>query len=226
MEWEQISETGPPHDKTFTWSLKMGDMMTTGSANNKKGAKNKSAEEMARKLDKLPKTRGGRFNAGGPPRGGGFQPNFGHGAGYYGMPPYQGPPYGQVPPSQWMMPQGGPAKKRKFSEVAPAGPTSGVGAAAVAAPAEGPEAKVANAATTSSEIAARLNFQSLNNPISKLYEYCKQRKLPEPHFETMAENVIEKRKTSKGFVLKKTEFTIQVIIFSRNKIYNLETSKI
>ena len=55
MEWEQISETGPPHNKTFTWSLKMGDMMTTGAANSKKGAKNKAAENMARKLDKLPK---------------------------------------------------------------------------------------------------------------------------------------------------------------------------
>ena len=205
MEWEQISETGPPHDKTFTWSLKMGDMTTTGSANNKKGAKNKTAEEMARKLDKLPKNRGGRFSAGGPPRGGGFQPNFGHGAGFYGMPQYQGSPYGQVPPPQWMMQSGGPAKKRKFSEVAPA--------PAATTSAEGPEAKVSNAAPTASEIAARLNFQSLNNPISKLYEYCKQRKLPEPHFETMAENVIEKRKTNKGFVLKKTEFTIQVFIF-------------
>ena len=27
MEWEQVSETGPPHDKTFTWSLKMGPDM-------------------------------------------------------------------------------------------------------------------------------------------------------------------------------------------------------
>jgi len=51
MEWEQVSETGPPHDKTFTWSLKMGEMMTMGSANSKKSAKNKAAEEMAKKLD-------------------------------------------------------------------------------------------------------------------------------------------------------------------------------
>ena len=55
MEWEQVSETGPPHDKIFTWSLKMGEMMTMGSANSKKAAKNKAAEEMAKKLDQLPK---------------------------------------------------------------------------------------------------------------------------------------------------------------------------
>ena len=62
MEWEQISETGkkfaptsviemcnfhflygyhfilsgPPHDKTFTWSLQMGEFTTVGVANSKK----------------------------------------------------------------------------------------------------------------------------------------------------------------------------------------------
>jgi hypothetical protein len=34
--------------------------------------------------------------------------------------------------------------------------------------------------------------------------------LPEPHYETLAENVLERKRTAQGFVLKKTEFTIQV----------------
>ena len=55
MEWEQISETGPPHDKIFTWELKMGEMLTMGEGSGKKLAKNKAAEEMVKKLDQLPK---------------------------------------------------------------------------------------------------------------------------------------------------------------------------
>lgn len=215
MEWEQISETGPPHSKIFTWSLKMGDMLTMGTANNKKGAKNKAAEEMARKLDKLPKVRG-RFNNG---QRGGYAPNFApRGGGFVGgVPHFPGPAmpgahYNQVPPP-WMQP-GGQAKKRKFTEVAPdVGAVTG----------EGPDAKTA--APTPSEIAAKLNYQSLNNPISKLYEYCKQRKMPEPHFETLAENVLEKRKTAKGFVLKKTEFTIQVEVQGKKFLGTAMTKK-
>ena len=215
MEWEQISETGPPHNKTFTWSLKMGDMMTTGAANSKKGAKNKAAENMARKLDKLPKPKD-RFAAGGPPRGG-FRGGFFGTAPFYphvpfaagaGMPPMQ--PMQPMPPMPWVNPVQKPQrpKKRKFSETGPAAAT------------DGPDAK-----TSSLCDAVKLNLQSLNNPISKLYEFCKQKKLPEPIFETLAENVLEKRKTTKGYVLKKTEFTIQVEVMGKKFIGAAMTKK-
>jgi hypothetical protein len=68
-------------------------MTTTGAANSKKGAKNKAAEEMAKKLDKLPKVQGGRFK--GPPRGG-----------VEGAPPF--------PPGPGQYPKPKP-KKRKIS---------------------------------------------------------------------------------------------------------------
>ena len=58
----------------------------------------------------------------------------------------------------------------------------------------------------------KLINQSQNNPISKLYEYCKKRKQPEPLFEVIAENVLETRKTHQGFTLKKTEFTMQCTV--------------
>ncbi|CAB4054231.1 STAU [Lepeophtheirus salmonis] len=54
---KQVSEEGPPHMKVFTWCLKIGDISVVASANSKKGAKNKAAEDMARKLDKLPKAK-------------------------------------------------------------------------------------------------------------------------------------------------------------------------
>ena len=228
MEWEQVSETGPPHNKIFTWSLKMGDMTSMGSANNKKGAKNKAAEEMSRKLDKLPKIRG-RFNN---QRGGGFVPSYTPSyapQGYYptiapipqfapigpvdpssvpyGPISYPTPPYGQIP-YQWTA--GNTAgKKRRFTE-------NGSGS--------GPAAKNA-APLTPSEIAAKLNQQSINNPISKLYEYCKHSKLPEPIFEVVAENILEKKMTHKGFVLKKTEFTIQVEVQGKKFVGAAMTKK-
>ena len=107
MEWEQVSETGPPHDKTFCWSLSIGDHVTQGVGNSKKGAKNRAAEEMARKLDALPKVAGMKrqFNHqshmmmnNGPPRMM-MRPPFGMRGGFWGMcpPPHPGH-WGMYPP--------------------------------------------------------------------------------------------------------------------------------
>lgn len=198
MDWEQISETGPPHDKTFTWSLKMGDMSTLGVANSKKLAKNKAAEEMAKKLDKLPRVMKRNF----------FQAN----NQFY-------PPGFRMPPPWVMNPNFCPppfaAKKKKTekgSEPQP-GETSGGGS----------ESK----ATTekSKEVIPKVINPSQNNPISKLYEHCKKAKQPEPIFETISENVLEARKTPQGFVLKKTEFTMQCTIQNKKFIGTAMTKK-
>ena len=206
MEWEQVSETGPPHNKTFTWSLKMGENTTMGTANTKKGAKNKAAEEMARKLDKMP--RPGRFN--GRPRGGAAVGGFGIRGGFVAAAPF--PPGPQFVPGQWPMPPQF-AKKRKISETGSSAAT------------EASDAKSANTGPASTDIVAKLNSQPASNPISKLYEYSKQKKLPEPIFETLAETVVDKKKTSQGFLLKKTEFTIQVEILGKKFVGVAMTKK-
>lgn len=192
MEWEQVSETGPPHDKTFTWSLKMGpDMQVMGSSNSKKGAKNKAAEEMVKKLDQLPKAnikrpfhqafgappfmmrgggRGGRGGGGGGGRGGGF---------FGSMPPPQfyGNPYANFKK----------AKKETSEKKAEE-------------PLDDPNKPL---------------HPAQNNPISKLYEFTKKRKLPEPVFEVVQEEVLETRKTAQGFTYKKTKFTLQCEIMGK-----------
>ena len=189
MEWEQVSETGPPHDKTFTWSLKMGDMQVMGSSNSKKGAKNKAAEEMVKKLDQLPKVNskrpfhqafgappfmmrgGGRGGRGGGGRGGGF--------------------FGAMPPPQFY---GNPYANFKKAK------------------------KESSEKKASEESAADDNkplHPAQNNPISKLYEFTKKRKFPEPVFEVVQEEVLETRKTSQGFTYKKTKFTIQCEIMNK-----------
>merc|ERR1711899_569757 len=193
MEWEQVSETGPPHDKTFTWSLKMGEMLTMGSANSKKGAKNKSAEEMVKKLDQLPKINMKRqFNqAFGPPfmgrgGGGGFRGR-GRGGGYG----HHGPPGPQFFGNNQFQPK----KPKKTPEM---------------------EAKEAaeKAEKAAAEKAEPLH-PAQNNPISKLYEHTKKRKQPEPVFEVVQEEVLETRKTTQGFTYKKTKFTIQCEIMGK-----------
>ena len=64
-----------------------------------------------------------------------------------------------------------------------------------------------------------------NNPISKLYELCREKHWPEPVFETVCENVLDTIKTVKGFTLKKTEFTIQCEIQSKRFVGSAMTKK-
>jgi len=45
-EWTLVSETGPPHQKVFTWQLKLGEHMTLGTGPNKKLARNTAADQM------------------------------------------------------------------------------------------------------------------------------------------------------------------------------------
>lgn len=203
MEWEQVSETGPPHDKTFTWSLKMGDFLTMGSGNSKKGAKNKAAEEMVKKLDQLPKIAPKRsYNQamGGPPfmgRGGGRGRGRGRGGGFGNVPaPHQ------VYENQF-------PKKPKKTEAETKESTEKV-------------------ATPAAEGANNPLHPAQNNPISKLYEHSKKQKLPEPIFEVVQEEVLETRKTTQGFNYKKTKFIMQCEILGKKYLgesMNKKTAK-
>ena len=127
------------------------------------------------------------------------------------MPPYMNPMMMQQMHFQQMqqmqMQQGGGeaddgAQGDDASEES-AGPSQGP-SSAPSAPAAAPPAAAASKAAVPNPCQ--------NNPISKLYEHCKRAKLAEPVFETIAENVLEKKKTQQGFMLKKTEFTIQCTI--------------
>jgi len=79
-EWTLVSETGPPHQKVFTWQLKLGEHTTLGTGANKKVAKNTAAESMMsilpeqwkQEANKRMKKKGNKRKSGG--RGGHFQP--------------------------------------------------------------------------------------------------------------------------------------------------------
>ena len=55
LEFDQVSEVGPQHDRVFTWKMKISHLETTGTGNSKKAAKNDAAEKMVRILYKEPR---------------------------------------------------------------------------------------------------------------------------------------------------------------------------
>ena len=55
LEFDQIKEEGPQHDRIFTWKMKIGNLETVGTGNSKKSAKNDAAEKMVRLLYKAPR---------------------------------------------------------------------------------------------------------------------------------------------------------------------------
>jgi hypothetical protein len=55
LEFDQVSEVGPQHDRVFTWKMKIGTLETIGIGNSKKSAKNDAAEKMVRVLYKAPR---------------------------------------------------------------------------------------------------------------------------------------------------------------------------
>jgi len=74
-EWTMISEAGPPHQKTFTWQLTLGEFTTTGTGPNKKIARNVAADQMMATLPEewkkaKPKKKGNKRAAPGNNRGG------------------------------------------------------------------------------------------------------------------------------------------------------------
>jgi len=164
MEWEQVSEIGPPHDKTFEYQLKMGDLIGVGIGKCKKDSKTKAAEDMVIKLDQLPKVFNKRPFAAGP---GGYMPyanNYGRG-GFHGGPHF---------------------KKRRGES----------------------EEDILN----KNDVTPKAVTTAQENPISKLFEFAKKKRWPEPLFDTIEENVLESRKVQQGFNLKKTEFTIRCTV--------------
>jgi len=54
FEWEQVSESGPPHEKVYAYQLTCGELSTTGNGRTKKDAKLKAAEDMVPRLRELP----------------------------------------------------------------------------------------------------------------------------------------------------------------------------
>lgn len=174
MAWEQISETGPSHDRTYQYQLILGEFTTSGEGKSKKDAKTNAAKEMVVKLDQLPKIfkrpmDGWPYGRGGGPRGrGGRFSN------------------SSIPP--W--------KRRKGMES---------------------EEDILK----KNDKTPRPDIHSINNPVAKLYEYCKKKKWPDPVFDCVAEEIQSETRTPKGFTLRKYNFTLMCTVKStgEDKIY-------
>ena len=67
------------------------------------------------------------------------------------------------------------------------------------------------------DVTPKVENPSQNNPISKLYEFCKKKRWPEPIFDCISEEVLEERRTEKGFTLRKTNFTMRCTVRQPSK---------
>ena len=58
-----------------------------------------------------------------------------------------------------------------------------------------------------------------------MYEHAKRNKTHEPIFEVIQENVLESRRTTQGYTLKKTEFTMQCSVQGKKFVGTALTKK-
>jgi len=201
MEWEQISETGPPHDKTFTWSLQMGEFTTVGVANSKKTAKQKAAEEMARKLDAT-----GNIKYGKMPNSGflsGANRTDRAGSDRDRKRSRDSDQSGGNTQYQLVQQSLKRAKMKAKNEAAIAANRDASGRGSI------PIGKIGEKKSESSAGSSTFRTDCKSNPISKMFEHCRRMHWPEPTFEVLYENVLDQYKSHQGFTLKKTEFTMR-----------------
>jgi len=158
-EWTLISESGPQHQKRFTWQLTMGQYTTTGTGHSKKIAKASAAEQMMSTLPEDWKSKAGRARK----KVGVFNGKKRSGA------PLQSPP----------------AKKKQQ---------------------DGSEGKIVITA---------------DNPVSCLYEFAKKKKIPDPDFDCIAENLLETWQRGNQ-TMKKIAYTMQLKI--DGKTYHAESN--
>lgn len=159
-DWTLISETGPPHQKVFTWQLQLGEFTTVGTGPNKKAAKQGASEQMLATLPEAWKQRSIKK--------GSLKRKVGKGFTY---------------------------SQRKKG----AGATS---------PAED-DGKIVIAA---------------DNPISCLHEYAKKRKIPDPQFQCVSENILDTCMTG-NMAFKKIEYTMKLDMEGKTYLASALTKK-
>ena len=193
LEWEQISESGPPHDKTFVWACMLNDTKATGTSGTKKGAKTKAAEEIAKIIYKslIPQLKSEKKRSW-------YDSEYNRTMNTYGkiIVPSMFGFYNQSDPSTSEHGYGPGSKKLKTDE------------------------SLDKHTNDSSKAGVKEDFQDSNksslktdncqiNPISKLYEHCKKINASEPSFELVQEHVLDVKRAPQGYPIKKSEFTMQ-----------------
>jgi len=163
-EWTLVAESGPQHQKRFTWQLTMGPYSTCGTGNSKKVAKQTAAEQM---MTTLPDEWKAKSRTGKKRSGGGFN------------------------------------KGKKRPGGASQNPT--------------PAKKKADDTDGKIVITA-------DNPVSCLYEFAKKKKIPDPDFDCIAENLLETWQRGNQ-TMKKIAYTIQLKIDGKTYLAESNTKK-
>ena len=192
LDFEQTSESGPPHDKTFVWCCTLGDKKTTGTAGTKKAAKTNAAEEMSKIIDTLltdAKTERKRswFDSE-------YTRTLNNSYGHIITPQM----YGQYSSESSKQ----ETKRKKPNETTEGQTKSGNGRGGAGL--QNPEKST-----------MKIDNAFHNNPISKLYEHCKKIKVSEPIFDLALENVLEQKRSAQGVMFKRSEYTMQCEVFGK-----------
>jgi len=166
-EWTMVSESGPQHQKRFTWQLNLGNFTTCGTGHSKKIAKQTAAEEMMNTLpDEWKK---------GPVRSN----NRRGGVNKFGTQ--------RKRPAGAAQPQAPPESKKKKED----------------------DGKIVITA---------------DNPVSCLYEFCKKKKIPDPDFDCISENLLETWQRGSQ-TMKKIAYTIQLKVDGKTYLAESNTKK-
>merc|ERR1719330_233435 len=166
-EWTMVSESGPQHQKRFTWQLNLGNFTTCGTGDSKKIAKQTAAEEMMNTLpDEWKK---------GPVRSN----NRRGGVNKFGTQ--------RKRPAGAAQPQAPPESKKKKED----------------------DGKIVITA---------------DNPVSCLYEFCKKKKIPDPDFDCISENLLETWQRGSQ-TMKKIAYTIQLKVDGKTYLAESNTKK-
>ncbi|XP_040577108.1 uncharacterized protein [Lepeophtheirus salmonis] len=207
-EWNMVSDQGLPHQRTFTWSLKLGDHEVVGTGSSKKVAKTTAANQMLNiipeewkkavlEMDGKKKKKANKRKSGSASN----NPDNSN----------------KTEPEE----EGAhPVKKANLSS--PENPSLDKVTTPLKAevPVKVEDNSTPLSATTDiAQLPSNLPiFEQItsSNPISCLYEYCKKAKFDDPVFECVSENVVETWLKGQQ-TLKKTEYNMKLIV--KDKTY-------
>ena len=204
IEWTLVSDHGPPHQRQFTWMVKLATFSAQGTGNSKRVAKSAAANTLLELLPEEMKNPGGSKMAKKRKIGSGRDTN--PNGQYYIKP---------APPNTALVIDGsvitadmcvGKNKEKlqqpqQQQQQQPQQPQP-----QQQQPQVKPEPKKDPNNVSGKPIYAVIQNP---NPISALHEYCKKAKIPEPEFDCVSENVLETwQKAERTF--KKIEYTIRL----------------
>ena len=225
ISFEPVSESGPPHDKTFVFRGVMegtfetngiskdnnGDnekcLQTIGTDKTKKGAKTKAAEEMVKHIHKL------ITNVKSARKRTWWDSEYNRTLNQTLNPVKTAEKFNFYKECDTKLVQPNSCIDKLVEKDVEA---ETIKRQKIVDATENVESKTDQIINKSVGFSPQANNSPQNNPISKLYEHCKKLNISDPLFELSSENVIEQKRTYNGSHFKKSEYTMKCDVFGKS----------